>query len=111
MHVIVRGRSLKKIVDACDTLRRLDGGSFPMHIDVVFYGGLKERLGTRTASIELDDSARVDDALDALIDQYPQLEGRLERIALAVGDEIVDRHFELADNDELCLLPPVSGGR
>lgn len=82
-----------------------------MKIDVVFYGGLKERLGTRTASVELDESARVDDALEALAERFPQLEGRLERIAFAVGDEVVDRYFELADNDELCLLPPVSGGR
>ncbi|MGM0556153.1 MAG: MoaD/ThiS family protein [Myxococcota bacterium] len=81
-----------------------------MQIRVVFYGGLKERCGTRSTHLSLDEPAEVSDALDALSDEFPALQGRLDRIALAVGDELVRAEHLLRDGDELCLLPPVSGG-
>lgn len=81
-----------------------------MQIQVLFYGGLKERCGGRAASVDLEAPASVRDALGVLVEAYPQLEGRLDRIALAVGDELVDADRQLEDGDELCLLPPVSGG-
>lgn len=81
-----------------------------MQIRVVFYGGLKERCGTRTTKLTLAESADVSDALDTLVDRFPALEGRLDRIALAVGDELVRPDHTLRGDDELCLLPPVSGG-
>ena len=81
-----------------------------MQIQVVFYGGLKERCGRRTASVELEAPASVRDALEVLVETFPPLSGRLERIALAVDDELVDADRPLEDGDELCLLPPVSGG-
>lgn len=81
-----------------------------MNIRVVFYGGLKQRCGRRTTEVRLDPPADVSDALDTLSEAFPVLQGRLERIALAVGDELVGADHPLSDGDELCLLPPVSGG-
>lgn len=83
-----------------------------MVIDVVFYGGLKAVCGTRAAQIDLDSAPppTVAAALARLTERFEGLAGRLERVAVAVGDELVDRDHVLREGDELCLLPPVSGG-
>lgn len=81
-----------------------------MEIRVVFYGGLRERCGRRTYNLVLAEPAAVDDALERLAVEFPGLEGRLDRIAVAVDDDLVSPDHQLEDGNELCLLPPVSGG-
>lgn len=82
-----------------------------MQITVTFYGGLKQRLGEREIELELPRTdATVEHALNRLVELYPQLDGRLERIAVAVGDSIVSISHPVEDGDDLALLPPVSGG-
>lgn len=82
-----------------------------MRVDVVYYGGLKERVGTRRETLELDaDRATVADLLALVTERHPELGDRLGRLAHAVDDEIVGRDHAVGDGAELCLLPPVCGG-
>lgn len=86
------------------------------------FGDIAELAGTRRVSIELDASSTLGEAIDALLEHHPELEDRLFD-----GDELADhvtllRNGEnvmienegfatkLAEDDELALFPPVSGG-
>jgi molybdopterin synthase catalytic subunit len=74
-----------------------------MRVTVRLFAGLRERAGH--ARLELEDVARVDDV-------WPKLGLGEEPPGLlyAVNRQYVERGSELADGDEIALIPPVSGG-
>jgi MoaE-MoaD fusion protein len=74
-----------------------------MRVTVRLFAGLRERAGV--SRLELDDVARVEDV-------WPKLGLGEEPPGLlyAVNREYVSREQELADGDEVALIPPVSGG-
>tara|TARA_B100000676_G_C17718179_1_gene649935 strand:+ start:266 stop:448 length:183 start_codon:yes stop_codon:yes gene_type:complete len=58
----------------------------------------------------LPEGSTVGALLDGLIAEFPPL-GRLERsMMLSVNQEYVEREHVLAENDEVALITPVSGG-
>jgi len=86
------------------------------------FADLAERVGDNEITISVDDTdLTAGDALNALVDDYPEL---AERIYTADGD--LKPHLNLlrngenisdtglttpiSDDDELALFPPVSGG-
>ena len=82
-----------------------------MNVRVTFYGGLTERVGCRETQVTLETSDPVvDDVARRLVEVFPVLDGRLERIAFAVDDDIVGRDAPVGEDSEIALLPPVSGG-
>lgn len=82
-----------------------------MKVTIVFYGGLKQDVGGKHATLELPgDSATIHDLAAALVLRYPALAPRLDTVAYAVGSAIVTPDHVLYDGDEAALLPPVSGG-
>jgi MoaE-MoaD fusion protein len=74
-----------------------------MRVTVRLFAGLRERAGR--ARLELEDVARVDDV-------WPKLGLGEEPPGLlyAVNRQYVERGSELADGDEVAVIPPVSGG-
>src|SRR6266545_2069953 len=74
-----------------------------MRVTVRLFAGLRERAGW--AQRELDDVARVGDVWDRL-----DLGNEPAGLLYAVNKEYADRNRELADGDEIALVPPVSGG-
>ncbi len=83
-----------------------------MQIKIVVYGGLRYELGQREIALEVphQDAVSVADVLALLVEKFPTLGGKLDKVAISVGDAIVDRAHPVKDGDEVCLLPPVSGG-
>jgi molybdopterin converting factor small subunit len=82
-----------------------------MKLHVTFYGGLKQEVGAKTQTLELDrDSLTVHELGEMLAAEYPSLAARLPTVAFVVGDEIVEPGHALRDGDQAALLPPVSGG-
>lgn len=67
------------------------------------FAGLRERAGW--SERELEDVARVADVWPAL-----DLGSEPEGLLYAVNKEYADADRELADGDEVALIPPVSGG-
>ena len=78
-----------------------------MTIRVLFFAYLRERCG-REAHLELSEGASVGDALRLLRAQHPALAEASVRPAL--NRVYVDNTHPLHENDELALIPPVSGG-
>jgi MoaE-MoaD fusion protein len=75
-----------------------------MRVTVRLFAGLRERAGR--SRLELDDVARVEDVWPAL-----GLGGDVPPgLLYAVNRKYVEPVHELADGDEVALIPPVSGG-
>jgi MoaE-MoaD fusion protein len=76
-----------------------------MQVQIRLFAGLRERAGTDRMTLELPDGAHVSDALTEL----RWLTGDLKAV-LAVNREYANDATPLAADDELALIPPVSGG-
>ena len=74
-----------------------------MRVTVRLFAGVRERAGQ--SRVELEDVERV-------VDVWPKLGLGDEPRGLlyAVNREYVERDHQLADGDEVALIPPVSGG-
>ncbi len=82
-----------------------------MRVRVLFFGVLKEIAGKSTEDVELRDGSSVRDVLERYEAQIPQLKALLSSVACAVNQQYSGPETKLSANDELALLPPVSGGR
>jgi MoaE-MoaD fusion protein len=81
-----------------------------MRVTVLFFGVLKEMLGSETQTLDLPQGATVDAVLghySALLPQQPKL---WPSLAVAVNQSYALGGCLLRDGDEVALLPPVSGG-
>jgi molybdopterin converting factor subunit 1 len=80
-------------------------------IKLLYFAGLKERLGRESDEVELPpDVTRVADLARFLPTIRPLLAGALGAVRIAVGDEFASPERELHEGDVVALLPPVSGG-
>ena len=72
---------------------------------VRLFAGLRERAGTAQRGLELPDGSSVGDVWSAL-----NLGEEPAGLLWAVNQEYVQRDRELAEDDEVAVIPPVSGG-
>ena len=79
-----------------------------MQVRVLPFGILKESLGSDPFALDLPGGATVADLVARLGVQAPAVESL--GIAVSVNAEYADRSQVLRENDEVGLLPPVSGG-
>jgi MoaE-MoaD fusion protein len=79
-----------------------------MRVRVVCFGVLKDWLGAGTVTVELAEGATVAALLDVL--REDRASGPLSGIAVSVNAEFAAADQVLRANDEVGLLPPVSGG-
>jgi molybdopterin synthase catalytic subunit len=76
-----------------------------VRVTVRLFAQLRERAGRDAVELELPDGARVADALSAL----GEVAGGLP-VVMAVNRSYAGADTELRPDDELALVPPVSGG-
>jgi len=81
-----------------------------IRVRVLFFGVLKEMVGKSVDLIDLADGASVRDVLALYESQNPSLKESLPSLAVAVNQEYAGPDTKLKPNDEIALLPPVSGG-
>ena len=81
---------------------------FKMHVRILPFGVLKESLGSDPFGLDLPGGSTVADLLVRLGVHSPIVESL--GIAVSVNAEYAERNRVLSDNDEVGLLPPVSGG-
>jgi len=76
-----------------------------VRVTVRLFAGLRERAGTARLELELPAGARVEDAWSALgLGEEPT------GLLWAVNQKYVDKDRELTEDDEVAVIPPVSGG-
>jgi molybdopterin converting factor subunit 1 len=81
-----------------------------MHVRVLFFGALKDLAGKTDDQRELPDGATVADFLSLIVQESPAFGRYSKSLAIAVNQEYALPGTILHDQDEIGLLPPVSGG-
>jgi len=79
-----------------------------MTIRVLLFAYLRERAGERELSIDVAEGVSVGDVWELLCashDRFAEAQPRFAR-----NQVYVDKAETLHDNDELAIIPPVSGG-
>ena len=80
-----------------------------MKIEITAFGIAKDILQQKQMVLDCADSARVGDVRAQLIQNFPDFE-KLASLKFAVNTEYVADDYPLKSNDEVVLIPPVSGG-
>jgi len=81
-----------------------------MKIQICFYSYFKDLTGCPNTTESLPPGSTIGDLLKRLFVQFPQLEAMQRSMLVAVGVDYQDRNYELHNNDEVSLFPPVQGG-
>lgn len=81
-----------------------------MKVLVRLFARAKDLAGADRLELEVDADATVGQLRRRLVHAYPQLQGLLERSAIAVNEEFAADDRILRAGETLALLPPVSGG-
>lgn len=81
-----------------------------MRVRVLFFGILKDVVGRSSDVVELPDRASIRDLLAHYETKIPRLKESLPSVALALNQQYASVDSELNGDDEVALLPPVSGG-
>ncbi len=81
-----------------------------MQVEVKFFAICREIAGTDSMKLELPDGATDDDFWQKVIEKFPRLAPYKEHSRLAVNMEYVRNPATFKEGDEICIIPPVSGG-
>jgi molybdopterin synthase catalytic subunit len=81
-----------------------------MKIRLKLFASARERVGSRDLVVELLEGTTTSGLLKELVMRYPDLRVLAASLKIAVNHEYVEGEHELAEDDEVALIPPVSGG-
>jgi molybdopterin synthase catalytic subunit len=81
-----------------------------MRVKVLFFGILKELTGHSEQVVEVASGSTLGSLFEAYFQRFETLRDKRSSILLARNREFASADTELADNDEVAFLPPVSGG-
>ena len=81
-----------------------------MELNVRLFALYRERAGTKEFALELPVGANVADLTDAVRERYPRLAPPEVKIVVAVNADYAEPEDVLNSGDDVCLIPPVSGG-
>ena len=80
-----------------------------MKIKITAFGIAKDILSTNSLDLEVADTVSIGSLKALLCEQYPAFT-KLRKISFAVNEEYQKDDFSLQENDEVIVIPPVSGG-
>ena len=84
---------------------------YPMQssVSVLLFGITRDLTGQSAITLPLGEGTQVGDVLASLHQQFPALAG-IRSVLVAVNGEYAETDQILNQNDEIALIPPVSGG-
>ncbi len=80
-----------------------------MKIKLTAYGIAKDIIQSKQAEIELGQGDNISALRKILVHRYPEF-AKLKSLSFAVGVNYQEDSFGLHENDEVIIIPPVSGG-
>jgi len=81
-----------------------------MRVRVLFFGMLKDFVGKSSDLLDMPEGSLVRDVLEHYAARMPRLRELASSIAMAVNQQYAGVETKLKSDDEVALLPPVSGG-
>ncbi|MCB1205960.1 MAG: MoaD/ThiS family protein [Verrucomicrobiae bacterium] len=82
-----------------------------MKVSVLFFSVLREVAGADRVEREYPEKGfLLGDLVEEMANEFPGLVAWKGRLLLAVNQEYAEPGLELADGDEVALMPPVQGG-
>lgn len=81
-----------------------------MIISIRLFARARDLAGSDVLNVKLAEGATIAELRRRLAADYPALASLLQRSALAVANDFADDSRILSANDEVAVLPPVSGG-
>ena len=81
-----------------------------MRLRLLFFGVLKDVLSAAHETIEVEQGSTVADVVGLLEARSSNGKDVWKSLAVAVNREYANGQVVLQDNDEVALLPPVTGG-
>ena len=79
-------------------------------IKVKLFAILRERVGESEITITVPTGITVNYLNSEILKKYPQLKSFSNKFVTSVNCKITTRDTIISSNDEIALLPPVSGG-
>ena len=80
-----------------------------MKLTIRAFGITREIIGDKETVLECGSKTTISDLKTQLEAQYPELKA-LKSLFIAVNNKYAEEGAELEENDEIALIPPVSGG-
>jgi len=80
-----------------------------MKVTILAFGIAKEIFGNSSVNVELKDESGVNDLKVSLEEKFPRLK-QLSSFRIAVNNRFAEANEVIAEQDEIAIIPPVSGG-
>ena len=80
-------------------------------INIKPFASYREMIGEKGIVMNLPEGASVSDLISDLVDKYPGLKPVESKMVVAVNYEYQGHNYILRSDDEVALIPPVSGGK
>ena len=79
-------------------------------LKVSLFAGLAEQIGRRVIEIPADTELTVSELRKRLTDRYPELHDAIAHCMVALNREYAKEEARISPDDEIVMIPPVSGG-
>jgi len=80
-----------------------------MKINLIAFGIAKDILRSRQLEFELLPGDTISALKEKLFQRYPEF-SKLKSLSFAVGENYQEDSYPLHENEEVVIIPPVSGG-
>ena len=81
-----------------------------MRIRVRCFAWAQEITGAEDIELEIPDGGTVAELRDRIAQKFPSLTGKMESLAISVNQEFARDRDVIRPEDEVALIPPISGG-
>ena len=79
-------------------------------LDVKLFAIVRDIVGKDEVKISVEEQSAATAVLDQLSREFPRLVEWKSHLRIAVNSEYVSPEYVLKNNDEVAIIPPVSGG-
>lgn len=80
-----------------------------MEVKVIAFGIARDILKGGKVSIQMSDQGSIRELKQKLISRYPDFE-KLRTLRFAINEDYQEDDYIIRENDEVVIIPPVSGG-
>ena len=80
------------------------------HVTVLFFATLRDKAGMRSAELDVEPGATIEQLKTILVGKFPNLDGLMEHCLASINHEYRFDESEIPNAAEIAFFPPVSGG-